>query len=591
MGILQTAYRTYENHSDLAGINKEGQREALTPIYHMLQNADIEITIGDQGNFIRADLLEKNDRKAIIPCTIESANRTSSPQPHPLCDNLQYLNSENGARYEDYLAKLSAWANSEFSHPKVAAVHRYIMNKTIIDDLIGAKIDISKADASKYFIIWRVEPSPEGIASQTRWDKTLFKCYEAYYESICKTKERDICMVSGEHDMVCETHAKGVVPINGNAKLLSANDSSGFTYRGRFTEANQAYNVGYLASQKAHNALRWIVANQGVMIGGRTFICWNPNGRPVPKESIFGLPFEENLDYALYKKQLFQTISGLKNMLKETDDVVIAALDAATTGRLAITYYNELKASDFYERIENWYNSFLWNSGYKGMISPKIRDIVACAFGTQRGSFIEADDRVLREHVQRMLRCIIDMQPIPEDIVRALVTKASVPSAYNKNNYTLLLVTACAAVRKSRNNKLKREEWKLMLDASNEDRSYLFGRLLAIAERVENSTYDRSEDRDTNAIRMQTVFSQRPMYAWRIIEEKLTPYFARLTPGLRAYFKNEVAGIADKLPAQDHTLNNRLEDTYLLGYYHQRSEFYKKKEIKSEEENNEYTEK
>ena len=85
-------------------------------------------------------------------------------------------------------------------------------------------------------------------------------------------------MISGQTDMVCEMHPKGVVALSYGAKLISANDSSGFTYRGRFTEARQASSIGYTASQKAHSALRWLSVNHGVIWGGRTFLCWNPEG-------------------------------------------------------------------------------------------------------------------------------------------------------------------------------------------------------------------------------------------------------------------------------------------------------------------------
>lgn len=118
------------------------------------------------------------------------------------------------------------------------------------------------------------------------------------------------------------------------------------------------------------------------------------------------------------------------------------------------------------------------------------------------------------------------------------------------------------------------------------------GRLLAVAEQVERATYDREEKRDPNAIRMQAVFAQRPLYAWRIIEEKLNPYYARLKPGLRAYFKNLVGEILDKLPEPDDpTLPQRLEDVYLLGYYQQRTALTRKKEnTVTEEKNDEYSE-
>lgn len=45
MGLLQAAYRTYEAQAGRAGVLEAGQKEALTPVSHMLQNAQLEITL------------------------------------------------------------------------------------------------------------------------------------------------------------------------------------------------------------------------------------------------------------------------------------------------------------------------------------------------------------------------------------------------------------------------------------------------------------------------------------------------------------------------------------------------------------------
>ena len=112
----------------------------------------------------------------------------------------------------------------------------------------------------------------------------------------------------------------------------------------------------------------------------------------------------------------------------------------------------------------------------------------------------------------------------------------------------------------------------MALDKNCSDRSYLFGRLLAIADAVENSAYNTSEDRrETNALRMQKAFALRPMSTWRLLEEKLEPYYKQLNPRLRQYYRKMTQEIADKLPASGGNLNQKLDDIYLLGYYHQRA--------------------
>lgn len=85
-------------------------------------------------------------------------------------------------------------------------------------------------------------------------------------------------MLTGNYTKPANQHMKGVFSYKGNAKLISSNDTSNFTYRGRFCTADEAMTVSYEASQKAHNALKWLITNQSVIIGNRSFLCWSPEG-------------------------------------------------------------------------------------------------------------------------------------------------------------------------------------------------------------------------------------------------------------------------------------------------------------------------
>lgn len=271
-----------------------------------------------------------------------------------------------------------------------------------------------------------------------------------------------------------------------------------------------------------------------------------------------------------YQKQLREALSGWKEDLPQAAGVIIAVFDAATTGRLAVTYYNELLASDFLDRLHDWDASCCWENGAYGIQPPSLFQIVSWAFGTPRNGKAEIDDRVLKQQMQRLTACRVDRAPFPLDMERALVEKASHLLLYEGENRQKLLFTACAAIRKYHYDHLK-EEWDMALDKNCSDRSYLFGRLLAIADAVENSTYTGEDRRETNALRMQKAFALRPMATWRLLEEKLEPYYKQLSPGLRQYYRNLTQEIVGKLSAADSNLNQKLDDIYLLGYYHQQA--------------------
>ena len=599
MGLMQKAVETYDCHAALAGV-PDAMRETLTPISHIVQNAQIEVTIDANGNFISAAAVvkdkksERDESKTIIPATYKSSIRAKSPCAHPLSDKLSYLIPSSTERHDLYLKQLSDWANSEYSHPKVMAVLKYIESESLLDDLerngLVTKDSNGELDA-RYdddFVRWRV--TGDGAVAPCWEDKSLIEAFIAYSEMLRDGSDSALCMITGEVLPIIEKHPKGVVSAAYGAKLISANDSSNFTYRGRFAEPSQAATISYVASQKAHNALRWVVANQGVIIGGRTFVCWNPKGKDVPNAMHSLLSVKDSQEKAAtpsdYKKQLADAVNGWKLNLPDNEDVIIASFDAATTGRLSVTYYNELRTSDFIDRLAHWQQTCCWENNQFGYQSPSVRQIAQCAFGVERTEWLDVDDRILKEQVQRLLHCVIDKAPMPSDIVQALMHRASMPLAYNNINRRKILFTACAAIYAYRT-QAKKEEWTMSLDKEKKDRSYQFGRLLAVMEKVERDTYT-DEGREPNAIRMQSVFCEKPFHTTNIISGRLEPYFNKLSPSSRAYYRSLIGKIMEELSNYDDAqLNRPLGDTYLMGYYLQRNELYTSKSNETKEETEE----
>lgn len=584
MGLFQKALETYDAMEKFAGVYAEGQ-EPLAPIAHIVTKAQIEITIDVDGRFVAARAADK-DQKIIIPVTEKSVGRTSTTiAPHPLCEKLKYLLDQD-KKYEAYIEQLSQWVNSPYGHPKAKAVLEYVQKRTIESDLKRFGVLAAKDDA---VVCWKVIGQESDESAPVWTDISLMKAYSAYYLSQ-KEENQQICMLTGENASITWQHLKGVFSLNGNAKIISANDSANFTYRGRFTESGEAASMGYLASQKAHNALKWLISNQGTIQGGRAFVCWNPQGKKVPQPMM---PFFAQLDddetdlsnYKSYREDLRRKIAGYCENWTPSEQVVIAAFDAATTGRLAITYYNELLGSDFMERLAYWDETCCWKDAYKGVRSPLLYQIIAYAFGTQKGKDgkVEPDEKIVAPQMQRLLSCRIDQAAFPLDIMRAIVAKAEQMQNYTKNRNTLLF-TACAVIRKYYIDHQK-EAFDLALEPKRNDRSYQWGRLLAVMEKIERDTYDAEEKRETNAIRMQTVFVRRPAYAFKIVMEQLkNAYYPRLSMAMRIYYDRLISEIMEQLSQDIDNYGKPLAETYLLGYYLQKSALYTKKDATEMEE-------
>ena len=211
--------------------------------------------------------------------------------------------------------------------------------------------------------------------------------------------------------------------------------------------------------------------------------------------------------------------------------------------------------------------------------SPSLSQIADCAFGTVRISDkqtkLETDERVMRQQVQRLLSCRVDRGKMPADIARAAAAKAFNLQIMDAALRETVLFTACAVLRKYKYDWYK-EEWGMALEPQKKDVSYQYGRLLAVFEKLERDTYDPNEQREPNAIRMQSVFAKRPLYASRIIWEQLKKaYYPKLKPGARTKYDRIIEQIIQEISSFPQAEQEEaLKDTYLFGYYLQRSALY-----------------
>lgn len=82
----------------------------------------------------------------------------------------------------------------------------------------------------------------------------------------------------------------------------------------------------------------------------------------------------------------------------------------------------------------------------------------------------------------------------------------------------------------------------MSLETTCTSRDYLYGRLLAIAERLEEIALNRA----TNAERMMQQFADNPYPTWLIIEKALKPYEMRLRTQ-RAGFLHNMQNLMDEV--------------------------------------------
>ena len=127
----------------------------------------------------------------------------------------------------------------------------------------------------------------------------------------------------------------------------------------------------------------------------------------------------------------------------------------------------------------------------------------------------------------------------------------------------------------------------MSLEIDRTSRDYLYGRLLSIAEHIEDrALYVGGEKRDTTAAKLMQRFAERPASTWRIIEPQLRPYMSRLQ-AKRPAFLHGMKTLLDEVVAKfegDEFINDRkLSGEFLLGYHCQRQALNPPKQDKADE--------
>lgn len=679
MSWMQKLYRTYneiEKNTNLSDLEKE----KLAPLWHSPQTAHIQITLDEDGKFLGARVL--TDKPIImLPVTESSEGRTSGLAPHALADSLQYIAKDLGLTYQKevitetegkngkkkktkskhedlifnlYAEQLDKWC-AAIDNKKVLAIQKYVHKGTVLADLIKEKVipvddngelltnwierenkdkqkpelfnvltkEQGKFEIRKALVVWSVQ-IPGDFVPETWRDKEVQQCWGNYYQQTLKSQ---FCTVTGDEQKIRESHPAKLLYSGDKAKLISSNDKEGFTYLGRFEEANQATTISAEVSHEAHAALRWLIDRQTTARNNeQVTVAWAISGKPVPSpmkdisteldwadmdnwnisavenpDEIAAQRLPENSEASpdwsanigraaaqIIKKKLH----GYQAELKDHEQISLIMLDSAMPGRMALTYYQEFLPADYFANLDAWIDDFSWYQRYSievpngkktdkrtqwRFVPPSPYSIAEAVYGKS------LSDTLKKQLYARLLPVIAGgtSVPIPEDLVRQSFQAACNPNGCENWEWQRNIGVACALYKgwRARHYDLsQRRTYPMSLDTENRSRDYLYGRLIAQAESMEwYALYlqngKKTPTRATNAERYFQQFAQRPYSTWRnLASEKLVPYQNYLTSQGKDFYKQAIGEIMELFQRDDYVCDDKLSGEFLLGYHCQKME-------------------
>lgn len=592
------------------------------------------VTVTSAGEFAGArEAPPKTPR--LIPCTESSVCRTNGIDAHPVCDNLQYIAGNSAilkkdffqnltgddreffetvfrkmkAGFRDYLKKQEEWnswivSSGEAACPVLDAVHKYVTEHDVIADLASALEpvrDLMDRAARLY------ETAP-AARKKFQEEFRLFLRGLAYFE--CKDLPED-SGVSGSAAAaswnrfcdsrngkgslrLCPVTGKKAVPAAGYprkirfdadlTRLISMGDTAGLTFRGKYRNPDDLTKISEDASQKIHKALSWLIRHCSSHFGGQYTMIWAPGSRQrlpsplkrreYPKTADGGDPArEEQEDGSFAWPEIWP------ESLSPDQRVCVMAVDSLSKGRLSVAMWEETDAANYREAFQIWTSDLEICSLPAGTFFPDISWIISDLCGNAGGGKLHS----------LVLRAFLDRGPFPEDLMRKLMRKVLTESPREDVRYAVRNAAALIRACEIRNNKRR---ISVMLDAELRDRSYLFGRLLAVADNLESYVLmKRHEITPTAAMRLMQQFSVMPAATWKNLELSLSRSRRSLEfqPESRGFLvsrENLIDEILSLFSPEDFASDSSLEPVFLLGFHHQRCSLLQKKDDKTSSEGN-----
>ncbi len=559
MSFMKKLCDVYDAVVGTSGAEGDG---ALLPVGFVQKNVKYNIILSPSGEFVTAQLIPDGEQSCAVPSSPQAEARTSSKcAPFPLAEQLKYLIA-GGKYFDSYVAQLEAWCAEEHAPECLRVLLDYLKRETLYADLSavsGLKLKYYKDESdtkgdgadAKSFACFSVEyPDSENRL----WMRKDVRESWARRLAAMAGEQTELCYVTGLQLPAMENHPK----VQGNAKLISAKDTGfPFQFRGRFVDDRSAATVSGLVSSKAHSALRWLLNHQGFQKYGMNFVGWytgepaldlgddEDGERPVPDtfESYINALFRAVQGY----ERDWKAESDLDDLTDEAkaamDEVVILGLQAATDGRMSVTYEQEIPGNVFIDHVDRWRAACRWQMPHQEELdddrSPTWREICEAVMGvdavqTARGDFKaeKAATKLMRDLQLRLLHCVVEAQALPRNMVEAAFHRAVQPLTFTDSkgrwngwSWSKCIAVACAMICEYEIDGRGSTAPQPVLDVSCTERDYLYGRLLAVAHKIEQ---DASGDGKTNAVRMMTRFVQRPDIVWPQLYMKLIPYFGAL---------------------------------------------------------------
>lgn len=556
------------------------------------------IVISKEGNFVRFEDCRIDNKQARTYLVKKHVGRSSAVVANYLYDNsayvLGYAENEKAKKDVDNQTKkrsdkenacLEAFKEKVLSIYKIypesndlAAISKfYQQSKEEILSCVSQDNlweDIKKNLSKKYSTFsFRIDGDLKIVAEK----KELLQLEDSEDDN----KGNALCLITGNKGTTVDTTTATMISgSQATAKLVAFQVNSGYDSYGKKKCGNAPISKdAEFAYTTALNAMLQKGSHNKFGVGNRTFVFWassNTDAAEQTEESLFdllGFTDEEQDDPNAKINQVRKVFTSIYSGTLKTslDDRFYILGLAPNSARIAVVYWSECSLKEFAGKILRHFDDMeIIDTRKDGKPYMGIKDMLAAI--TLNGKQSEATPNL----PEAIVKSIFQGTPYPFTLFSACIRRIRAESG-NKDKNAIRI--ARMAIIKAYLNRINDNNKKIdtMLDKSNTNQGYLCGRLFAVLDKIQEDANRISSIRE----RYMNAASATPASVFATILNLSSHHMEKLANESRRIFYEKIKQeIIDKIPVTGFPAHLDLQDQgrFFIGYYHQRQDFFTKKE-------------
>ncbi len=548
------------------------------------------IVISKEGKFIRFEDCRTDKTIGRVYLVKKHVSRSSAAVANYLYDNSAYVlgysdkddSEKNQLYFNTFVEKVQSILDRMPDNSDIRtlmnfyAQGREAIHSEVEQDPLWE--DIKKNLSKKYSVFsFRIEGDLRILAEKKELMQTN--------EGTKNDNSRGLCMVTGvQGELVDTTTATMIQGSQATAKLVAFQVNSGYDSYGKEKCGNApiSHEAEFAYTTALNTMLRRDSRNK-FTVGNRTFVFWASSNDKVAEqaeESLFDLLgySEEKKDNPNAKieqvRKVFTAIYSGSLSTSLEDRFYILGL-APNSARIAVVYWSETPLRDFAGKILRHFDDMeIIDTRKDRKPYMGIKDILSAV--TLGGKQSEATPNL----PESIIKSIFLGTPYPYTLLSACIRRIRAESGDgNAARITRIAIIKAFLNRQNVNDK----RMEIMLDKRNTNQGYLCGRLFAVLDRIQEDANGISSIRE----RYMNAASSTPSSVFATILNLSSHHLENLSnEGKKVFYEKLKQEIIDKISSDGFPAHLDLQDQgrFFVGYYHQRQDFFNKKEENSNDE-------